>query len=65
MSNRVKAMVQWNRVTEIEKEKKKFQYTNITTAHAVKQVELFQIGFYGMLSRTREPNFNFSLKMET
>ena len=37
MSNRVKAMVQWSRVTEIEKEKKRFYYTNITTAHAVKQ----------------------------
>ena len=37
MSNRVKAMVQWNRVTEIEKEKKKilvYKYYNSPRSQA-------------------------------
>ena len=36
MSNRVKAMVQWNRVTEIEKEKKNlvYQYYNSPCSQA-------------------------------
>ena len=61
MSNRVKAMVQWSRVTEIEKEKKKRFSIQILQ----QPMQSSKIGFYGMLSREREPNFNFSLKMET
>ena len=60
MSNRVKAMVQWSRVTEIEKEKKNFSIQILQ-----QPTQSSKIGFYGMLSREREPNFNFSLKMET
>ena len=60
MSNRVKAMVQWSRVTEIEKEKKGFSIQILQ-----QPTQSSKIGFYGMLSREREPNFNFSLKMET